>query len=137
MTRRALAATIPVVLLGGALGGTARYAVDVLGPQGLFPWGTLAINLVGSVLLALLPVFRFVHRHHTIPSFLGTGVLGGFTTLSAFSEEARALVHGGHSDLAAAYVVGSLGAGVAGVLAVRHLTTPAERAEFHDDEGDE
>ena len=92
MTRRALAATIPVVLLGGALGGTARYAVDVLGPQGLFPWGTLAINLVGAMLLALLPAFRFVHRHHTIPSFLGTGVLGGFTTLSAFSEETRALV---------------------------------------------
>ena len=89
------------------------------------------------MLLALLPAFRFVHRHHTIPSFLGTGVLGRFTTLSAFSEQTRALVQGSHSDLAAAYVVGSLGAGLAGVLAVRRLTTPAERAEFHDDEGDE
>ena len=88
MTRRALAATIPVVLLGGALGGTARYAVGVLGPHALFPWGTLAINLVGSLLLALLPVFRFVHRHHTIPSFLGTGVLGGFT--ERWSTEATA-----------------------------------------------
>ena len=137
MTRLALAATIPLVLLGGALGGVARYAVDVLGPDELFPWGTLAINVVGSMLLALLPAFRFVHRHHTIPAFLGTGVLGGFTTLSAFSEQARALVEGGHTDLAATYVVVSVGAGVAGALAVRHLTTPAERAEFHDDEGDE
>jgi CrcB protein len=125
------------VLLGGALGGLARHAVDVYGPHGLFPWGTFAVNLVGAVLLALLPGLRSVQRHPLAPAFLGPGVLGGFTTLSAFSEEARVLAHGGRLGLAAAYVVASLAASLAGVLAVRQLTTPYQRLAFHEQEGDE
>ncbi len=137
MSRRALAAHLPVVLLGGALGGLARHAVDVHGPHEVFPWGTLLVNLAGSMLLALLPVLPLVQRHRLVPAFLGPGVLGGFTTLSAFSEQARMLAAGDRLDLAATYVVASVAACLAGVLAVRHLTTPAERAHFSDDEGDE
>lgn len=137
MTRRALAASLVVVAIGGALGGMARHAVDVLWPVHTFPWGTLAINLVGAALLALLPSLRFVQRHHTIPAFLGSGVLGGFTTLSTFSEQTRVLAHEGHAALAASYVVASVGAGLVAVLVVRRLSTPAERAAFDADEGDE
>jgi CrcB protein len=137
VSRRALAASLPVVLLGGALGGMARRAVDVYGPHEVFPWGTLLVNLAGSMLLALLPVLPLVQRHDLVPAFLGPGVLGGFTTLSAFSEQTRMLADGDHLDLAATYVVASVAACLAGVLAVRHLTTPAERAHFNDDEGDE
>ncbi len=137
MSHRALAATLPVVLLGGALGGLLRHAVDVTAPHEVFPWGTLVVNLAGSMLLALLPAVPLVQRHALAPAFLGPGVLGGFTTLSAFSEQTRILAAGDRLDLAAAYVAASVAACLAGVLAVRHLTTPAERAHFHDDEGDE
>jgi CrcB protein len=137
VTRRALALTLPVVLLGGALGGLARHLVDVHGPHELFPWGTFLVNLTGSMVLALLPALRSVQRHPLAPAFLGPGVLGGFTTLSAFSEQSRALVAGGRPGLAAAYVVASVGASLAGVLAVRHLSTPYERLAFHEQEGDE
>lgn len=137
VTRRALAASILVVALGGALGALARHAVDVTWPVHSFPWGTLGINVLGSALLALLPAVRFVQRHHTIPAFLGSGVLGGFTTLSAFSEQTRVLVHDGHQTLAASYVVASVGAGLVAALVVRQLSTPVERAAFESDEGDE
>ena len=89
MSRRALATSIVLVALGGSLGGVARHALDVLWPVGSFPWGTLAINLVGSALLATLPAVGFVQRHQLFPAFLGSGVLVGFITLSAFSEQTR------------------------------------------------
>jgi CrcB protein len=137
VTRRAFALTLPVVLLGGALGGLARHAVDVYGPHEVFPWGTLLINVVGAVLLALLPALPPVQGHPWAPAFLGPGVLSGFTTLSAFSEQSRELAHTGHTGLAASYVALTVGAALAGALAVRHLTTPEQRALFHEEEGDE
>jgi len=137
VSRRALAASIVLVAIGGALGGVARHAVDVLWPEHSFPWGTLGINVAGSALLALLPALRIVQRHHTIPAFLGSGVLGGFTTLSAFSEQTRALVDGGHTGLAASYVVASVGAALVAVLVVRRLSTLVEWAEFEAEEGDQ
>ena len=137
MTRRGWAASIAVVALGGALGGIARHTMDVLWSTQSFPWATLTINVVGAALLALLPAFRFVQRHHTIPAFLGSGVLGGFTTLSTFSEQTRALVRGGHPGLAASYVVASVGAAFLAVLILRRIPTPADRAGFEAEEGDE
>ncbi|MEP6816073.1 MAG: CrcB family protein [Marmoricola sp.] len=137
MSRRALATSIVLVALGGSLGGVARHALDVLWPVGSFPWGTLAINLVGSALLATLPAVGFVQRHHLVPAFLGSGVLGGFTTLSAFSEQTRVLLDRGHDGLAASYVVASVGAGLVAVLVLRRVSTPSERAQFEADEGDE
>jgi CrcB protein len=137
VSRRALAASIALVALGGALGGMARHAVGLLWPVHTFPWGTLAVNVTGSALLALLPALPFVRRHHTVPAFLGAGVLGGFTTLSAFSEQTRVLVDGGHPGLAASYVIASVGAGLVAVLVVRRVSTPGERAGFHAEEGDE
>ena len=57
-----------------------------------FPWTIFAVNVVGAGVLALLPAFAAVRRRELLPPLLGTGVLGGFTTLSTYSDQARALV---------------------------------------------
>lgn len=137
MTRPAHWSQLLMVLLGGALGGAARHGVDVAWSVGLFPWGTFAVNVVGSAVLAALPAVPAVVRRPLLVVLLGPGVLGGFTTLSAFSEQARALADTGHAGLAGAYVVASVGAALAAVLVVRRVTTPAERAAFEAEGGDE
>jgi CrcB protein len=126
-----------VVLLGGALGGMARHAVDVSWTGGLFPWGTFTINVVGAALLASLPAIPGLQRHPLLPVLLGPGVLGGFTTLSAFSEQSRQLAGTGHAGIASTYVVGTFAAALLAVLVVRRTTTPAERVTFEDEGGDE
>ena len=130
--------TVGLVALGGALGASARYELTVSFPDAGsgFPWTTFTINLVGSFLLALLPALAVVRRNHRLPPFLGTGILGGFTTLSAYSEQARDLVAAGSVGLAGVYVFGTLAACL-GAVAVADLfsSTPA-RAEFDSEDGD-
>ncbi|MDX6323797.1 MAG: fluoride exporter [Nocardioidaceae bacterium] len=126
------------VAVGGAVGACARWALESwhpATPDG-FPWTTFGINVAGSVLLALLPASTWIRRHQVLPPALGTGVLGGFTTLSTFSAEARALVAGGRTGLAAAYVVGSVGACLVGVAVVDRLVDRSAREEFDAEEGD-
>lgn len=124
------------VAAGGALGAVARWALGELLPDGSgFPWTTFAVNVVGCVLLALLPAADVVRRHVLLPPFLGTGVLGGFTTLSAYAEQGRGLLAGGQQWLALAYLAGTLGACVAAVLLAELLSTPAEQQEFATEEG--
>jgi fluoride exporter len=108
-----------VIGVGGSLGAAARWSVSqLLTPvDGGFPLATFVVNVVGCLLLGVLMVLvtdRWPPSRYRRP-FLGVGVLGGFTTFSTFEAEARELVAGGHGLLAAAYVVGSL---VAGLLAV-------------------
>lgn len=99
------------VAVGGAVGALARWSLSGLGPDDqVFPWATLAINVAGCFALALLPALPAVRDRALLLVALGPGLLGGFTTLSAYAEEARALVADGHPGLAAAYVVGTLGA---------------------------
>lgn len=137
MTRPSFRLQLLVVLVGGALGAMARHTVDVTFSVGLFPWGTFGINVIGSAVLAGLPAVPAVQHRPLLPVLLGPGVLGGFTTLSAFSEQARQLTATGHATLAATYVVGSVAAALLAVIAVRRLTTPAERLAFEDEGGDE
>ncbi|MEJ7833634.1 MAG: CrcB family protein, partial [Nocardioides sp.] len=86
---RALAA----VAVGGAVGALLRFGLGSLDAEGDgFPWTTFGINVVGSFTLALLPVLRAVRTSETLAAALGPGVLGGFTTLSAYSEQSRALL---------------------------------------------
>lgn len=126
-----------VVALGGAVGASLRYALTVLEPDGGgFPATTFGINVVGSFLLALLPASGWVRRHHLLPPLLGTGVLGGFTTLSAWSEHTRALVAEGASATAGAYAVGTLAACLAAVALADRFSTRAGREEFDEEEGD-
>ena len=104
-------------MLGGAIGAGFRYhlgtvAMQQLGPA--FPWGTWIANLLGGLLAGLLAAFLIGEGQQGEPLrlFLGIGVLGGFTTFSAFSVEAMQMVQRGEAGLAGAYVVSS----VAGAL---------------------
>ncbi len=116
------------VALGGALGASARYMTNVaamrlVGPG--FPWATVAVNVFGSFLMGALVVF-LAHKDGTrLAPFLMTGLLGGFTTFSAFSLDALTLWERGQTALASAYVLGSviasLAAIVAGMAAARGL----------------
>lgn len=125
------------VSVGGALGALLRYSLTLAEPDASgFPWTTFTINLVGAFLLALLPASARVRRHPLLPPLLGTGVLGGFTTLSTWSEQTRALVADGAVVTAAAYVVGTLAACLAAVAVADRFSTAANRAEFDEEEGD-
>jgi CrcB protein len=116
-------AVIGVVAVGGAAGALLRAALTTLTPDtgGRFPWTVFGINVVGCLLLAALPRLTAVRRRPLLPPLLGTGVLGGFTTLSTYAEQSRALVADGHPALAAAYVQGTLAACLLAVLAVDRL----------------
>lgn len=131
--------SLAAVAVGGAAGALLRLGLTTALPDrgGTFPWTILAVNVVGCFLLALLPGLGVVRRRPLLVPLLGPGVLGGFTTLSAYAEQSRALVADGHDLLAAAYVVGTLVACLVAVAAAGRLSTPVERATFEDEEGAE
>jgi CrcB protein len=119
-----------LVCLGGAAGSGARYLVGVglgrwLGTG--FPWGTLAVNLVGSFLLGA--IMELGLRLEAIPPdlrlFLATGVMGGFTTYSSFNYEVLGYLQRGAWAEGGAYlgttVAGCLAAGLLGIAAARLL----------------
>jgi CrcB protein len=132
------AAVIGAVAIGGAVGALARWGLSEAFPDPTagFPWTIFGINVVGCLLLALLPAFAAVRRNDLLPPLLGTGVLGGFTTLSTYAEQARALVHEGRVGLAASYVVGTLAACLVAVALADRFSTVMARSEFDDEEGD-
>ncbi|MEV0392788.1 fluoride efflux transporter CrcB [Polymorphospora rubra] len=114
------AGVLAVVAAGGALGSAARYGLAEAwpGPAGGFPWATLVTNLIGCALLGVLMQIVTTRPgiHPLVRPFLGTGLLGGFTTFSTYAVETRDLVAGGHLGPAAGYVLGTL---VGALLAVR------------------
>jgi CrcB protein len=123
---------------GGALGALLRWRMDVLVPDSSgFPWTTFAINVSGSFLLATLPALAAVRRRPVLPVFLGTGVLGGYTTLSTYAEQARSLLADGRTALAAAYLAGTLLACVLAVRLAHHLSSFAQQVLFEVEEGNE
>jgi CrcB protein len=128
-----------VTAVGGALGAVVRWRLQVAFPTdvGGFPWSTFAINVVGSALLAGLPLLAAARRHPWVGVFLGPGVLGGFTTMSTASVDTFTLLDGGHVAVAAAYCLGTVAAALATVVAVNHLTTLAEQLAAMDEEWDE
>ena len=102
-----------IVFLGAGIGGAARHGVNV-GAAKLFgfgfPFGTLIVNVAGSFLIGLLAgwfAFRPGLPQET-RLFLTTGILGGFTTFSAFSLDAALLIERNAYALAAAYLLGSV-----------------------------
>jgi fluoride exporter len=129
---------VAAVALGGAAGAVARHLLMVAFPDtgSAFPWTTFGINVVGSLLLALLPALAAVRRHALLPPLLGTGLLGGFTTLSTYSEQTRALLASGHASTAGLYLAGTLAGCLIAVAVADMLSTVAERREFDDEEGD-
>lgn len=123
-------AILASVAAGGALGAIGRFlvghwAVTSLGTG--FPWGTLIVNVLGSFLIAVL-AFALVERGGggaALRAFAIAGVLGGFTTFSAFSLDALSLFERGDAWLAALYVAASvllsIGACALGFALVRSL----------------
>lgn len=107
------------VALGGAVGAVARHGVNI-GAGRLFgaglPLGTLAVNVAGSFLMGLLVVV-LAARGNALAPLLMTGLLGGFTTFSAFSLDAVTLWQRGQGAVALAYVAGSVGLSLAALLA--------------------
>ena len=107
---------------GGALGAGARYLVGVLAVSWLgagFPWGTLFVNVVGSFLMGIVVegVALRCGGSPELRTFLSTGILGGFTTFSAFSLEVVALAERKLPGLALAYVIASVVLAVAALVA--------------------
>ena len=107
------------VALGSAAGGVLRYAVSLLlATGGFFPWGTLAVNVLGSLAIGVLSGFLARGGAHVeaIRAFAVVGVCGGFTTFSTFSNEMFRLFESGRYALLAAYVAASLLGGFLAVL---------------------
>jgi CrcB protein len=106
-----------IVFLGAGIGGALRHGVNVAAVRWLgygFPFGTLFVNIAGSFLIGLAAgYFAFrpgIGQHMRL--FLTTGVLGGFTTFSAFSLDTALLIERHAYAAAAGYAVGTLFAGL-------------------------
>jgi fluoride exporter len=95
--------TLPLIALGGALGSVLRYLMVAALAA---PWGTAVVNVLGSFAIGL--VFVLLDTRTGWQLFLMTGVLGGFTTFSAFSLDTLKLIHAGQPATAALYVAGSV-----------------------------
>ncbi|MDH5589690.1 MAG: fluoride efflux transporter CrcB [Gemmatimonadota bacterium] len=112
--------TLLVIAAGGALGAVSRYLVGgwVQGAVGTsFPWGTVAVNVAGSFLLGFLLIWlQNVMASTAAREFLALGFLGSFTTFSAYSWEAAALLRGGDWWRAGGYTAGSVFLGLVGVF---------------------
>ncbi|MGX9356500.1 fluoride efflux transporter CrcB [Roseobacteraceae bacterium S113] len=104
--------TVSQVALGGAIGAALRYCVGVAALRAFgasaFPIGVISVNILGSFLMGLFIVLAAQRGLTHWGPFVMTGVLGGFTTFSAFSLETVTLIERGQMNLAAAYVLGSV-----------------------------
>ena len=120
-----------LVFVGGGMGAMLRHGVNV-GAARLFgtgfPFGTLIANVTGSIIMGLLAGY-FAFRGDASQAwrlFLMTGVLGGYTTFSAFSLDSMLLIERGQWGLAALYIAASVAISILGLVAgmalVRHLT---------------
>lgn len=104
-----------VIALGGAVGSLARWGLARAWParSGHVPWATLVANLSGCLFLGVLMVLVLdvLPTSRYARPFLGTGVLGGYTTFSTAMLDVRTQLVGGHPELAGAYLAGSLAFG--------------------------
>jgi fluoride exporter len=120
-----------LVFVGGGIGASLRHAVNMISARGLgtaFPWGTFIINISGSLVMGLIAGYLAFKGGASQPwrLFVMTGILGGYTTFSAFSLDAALLYERGEIASALFYVLGSVVLSIAGLFAglalVRHLT---------------
>lgn len=99
---------VAVVALGGGIGAAARYGGGLLWPTGpaAFPSTTLLVNVIGSALIGVLLVLivEVWAAHRLARPFLGTGVLGGFTTFSTYAADVERLIDAGHTRTGLIYL---------------------------------
>jgi CrcB protein len=126
-----------VIAIGGGLGSLLRYALaQAVHPSANgFPVATLITNLVGSLLLGALivAVTEIWRPHHLLRPFVGTGLLGGFTTFSTFAVEARGAGAGVAASYIASSVLGGILAAMLGMAVVRRLEPRFQLASEHED----
>jgi CrcB protein len=119
-----------LVFVGGGLGASLRHTVNITCAKCIgtaFPYGTFIINITGSIAMGLIAGYLAFKGEASQPwrLFLMTGILGGYTTFSAFSLDTALLYERGELGLALVYVLGSVALSIAGLFAglalVRHL----------------
>lgn len=120
-----------IVFLGGGIGAMLRHGVNIAAVRVLginFPFGTLAVNITGSLIMGLLAAyfgFRSGASQHW-RLFLTTGILGGYTTFSTFSLDVALLYERGELGLAFLYVLVSVLVSIAalfgGLILIRHFS---------------
>jgi CrcB protein len=123
--------SIILVMSGGAIGAGLRYGLSRALPVGAagWPWATFAANVLGGLAMGVLAgwVLRGDNSAEPLRLFVGVGVLGGFTTFSAFSLEMAQMIERGHGAMAAGYAFASvllaLGALFAGMALARTIWT--------------
>ena len=118
------------VALGGAIGSMARYGVNVASARligGSFPWHTLTVNVLGCFIMGVIVELLALRLNagNDLRAFLTTGILGGFTTFSAFALDFALLVERKSFMAASSYAVASVALSLmavfAGLYLVRHI----------------
>ena len=118
---------VAAIAFGGALGSVARYGTMVWMTRWLgagFPYGTLAVNMVGGFIMgALIEISALVWSpSEPMRAFLAVGILGGYTTFSTFSLDSWLLIERGDYGFAALYIAASLLLSIGGLVAGLYLT---------------
>jgi len=117
-----------VVFVGAGIGGVLRHAANrtglvLLGTE--FPWSTLFVNITGCLMIGLIAgwfAFRAIGSEHPLRLFFITGILGGYTTFSAFSLDTALLWERGEFWLATLYVISSVAVALIGVFVGLSIT---------------
>ncbi|MFI8289845.1 CrcB family protein [Streptomyces sp. ms191] len=118
---------VGVVAAGGALGAAARYGAALLWPTpaGAFPWTTFGVNILGCAAIGTLVVLvteAGTAPHPLVRPFLGTGILGGFTTFSTYALDTQRLLAAGETARGLAYMGATVTAALAAVWAATAAT---------------
>jgi CrcB protein len=120
-----------LVFVGGGIGASLRHTINIACARCIgtaFPYGTFIINITGSIVMGLIAGYLAFKGEAAQPwrLFVMTGILGGYTTFSAFSLDTALLYERGELGLALLYVLGSVGLSIAGLFAglalIRSLT---------------
>ncbi len=120
------ARVLAAVAVGGGVGAAVRYGVVLLWPTAPdgFPWATLGINALGCAVIGVFMVLVTTvwADHRLLRPFVGTGVLGGFTTFSTYALDIARLVHAGQPRMAFAYLAATLLVALVGVWSATAAT---------------
>ena len=123
-------AATTLVAAGGVVGTLGRWSMSCISiPSGQLPWPTLLVNISGALLLGLLVVLVTQWRHSpSVRLFIGTGVLGAYTTFSTMAIDVVQLVRDHHGGVATVYLGCSLGGGLAAAATGVAIGTRISRA---------